>query len=264
MVSLSGLPRREAMIKAPLALHIHLASPTEPAGAGPGRPDVPLQPGPARRRFGQDQGPAENPYPRVLMGSVAHLRQAMLDADYYQTLLSLNEGGSDSRPPYDPALRTLGLARKKNLPVWWEADTRDEIHRALDLAAEFGTTAVIVGGREAAKVIDRLKAEHVAVVLRLNFREEPAGPFRGRLSQASRSGAGRAAEASGPAQREVEGAGRHGRCAGQGGHSLWAGQRWTGTARHFPGPAPRLIAAGLTADQALEALTVDAAADGRP
>jgi imidazolonepropionase-like amidohydrolase len=62
------------------------------------------------------------------------------------------------------------------VPVWWEADTRDEIHRALDLAAEFGTTAVIVGGREAAKVLDRLKAEHVAVVLRLNFPEEPKVP----------------------------------------------------------------------------------------
>ena len=55
-------------------------------------------------------------------------------------------------------------------------DTRDEIHRALDLADEFGTTAVIVGGREAAKVADRLKAAKVPVVLRLDFPEEPKVP----------------------------------------------------------------------------------------
>ena len=73
-------------------------------------------------------------------------------------------------------LKALQAARSKKLPVWWEANTRDEIHRALDLADEFGTTAVIVGGREAAKVADRLKAAKVPVVLRLNFPEEPRVP----------------------------------------------------------------------------------------
>ena len=46
----------------------------------------------------------------------------------------------------------------------------------LDLAEEFGTTAVIVGGREAAKVVDRLKAQRISVVLRLNAPEEPKVP----------------------------------------------------------------------------------------
>ena len=110
------------------------------------------------------------------MGAVAHLRQAMLDAEYHQKLVDLDQGGSSVRTPYDPALRTLWQARGRKLPVWWQADTRDEIHRALDLAAEFGTTVVIVGGREAAKVADRLKAEHVAVILPLSFPEEPRVP----------------------------------------------------------------------------------------
>src|SRR5262249_18758658 len=67
-------------------------------------------------------------------------------------------------------------ARTRAIPVWWEADSRDEILRALDLAHEFGTTAVIVGGREAAKVVDRLLADNVAVILRLNFPDEPKVP----------------------------------------------------------------------------------------
>src|SRR5207302_9089570 len=52
LVSLSGLPRREALIATPVALHVNLAPPFEPAGAAP-RPDAPQPgpgPGPGRRR----------------------------------------------------------------------------------------------------------------------------------------------------------------------------------------------------------------------
>ena len=101
LVSLSGLPRREAIVKAPIALHVHLAQPTEPStAASPGRPDTPnLPPGLGRRRLGADQGASENPYPRALMGVVAHLRQAMLDADYHQKLVDLDQDGGAIRRP---------------------------------------------------------------------------------------------------------------------------------------------------------------------
>ena len=110
------------------------------------------------------------------MGSVAHFRQAMLDSDHLQKLEAYYESHGGVQPPVDPALKALQAARTGKLPVWWEANTRDEIHRALDLAEEFGTTAVIVGGREAAKVADRLKSTKVPVVLRLNFPVEPRVP----------------------------------------------------------------------------------------
>ncbi len=179
LVALSGLPRREAIVAAPVALHINLAPPFEPAGASP-RTETPTPgqtPGQGRRRMGGDQaGPSENPYPRVLMGSIAHLRQAMLDADHLKQLDAFAEKHGGPQPPFDPSLKALQAARSKKLPVWWEANSRDEIHRALDLSEEFGTTAVIVGGREAAKVADRLKAYKVPVVLRLAVPEEPVVP----------------------------------------------------------------------------------------
>src|SRR5262249_46829472 len=141
-----------------------------PPAPGPG-------PSPGRRRGPADQaGPVENPYPRMLMGSIAHLRQAMLDADHLRTLDAYLEVHGGPQPPFDPALRALQAARARKLAVWWEANSRDEIHRALDLADEFGTSAVIVGGREAAKVADRLKAAKVPVILRLNVPEEPKVP----------------------------------------------------------------------------------------
>ena len=189
LVSLSGLPRREVIVAAPVALHVNVvaadgAGRRQPAPATPAHPVPPGQapgpgsgPGPGRRAgFGRPREPGENPYPRVLMGSVAHLRQAMLDSDHLQQLEAFYESHGGAHPPVDPALKALQAARTGKLPVWWEANTRDEIHRALDLAEEFGTTAVIVGGREAGKVADRLKSMNVPVVLRLNFPVEPRVP----------------------------------------------------------------------------------------
>ena len=100
----------------------------------------------------------------------------MLDAEHFQKLNAYFEANGGSRPPFDPALKALWAARTKKIPVWWQSDSRDEIHRALDLANEFGTSAVIIGGREAPQVVERLKAGNVPVVLRLNFPEEPRVP----------------------------------------------------------------------------------------
>ena len=264
LVTLSGLPRRESIVKAPVALHIHLAQPSEPTSAAtPGRPETPNQPGPMpgvmRRRFAAEQGGTENPYPAHSWAWWRHLRQAMLDAEYHQKLVDLDQRGSSIRTPYDPALKTLWQARGRMLPVWWQADTRDEIHRALDLATEFGTTAVIVGGREAAKVIDRLKAEHVSVILPLSFAEEPRVPTEDEYRKRPTP------EQDDPLKLLVH---RHDR---------WKEQVATAAALakagipfafateglerldSFPARLRALIAHGLTADQALAGLTTQAA-----
>ena len=163
----------------------------------------------------------------------------MLDAEYHQKLVDLDQGGSSVRAPYDPALRTLWLARGRKLPVWWQADTRDEIHRALDLAAEFGTTAVIVGGREAAKVVDRLKAEHVAVILPLSFPEEPRVPTEEEYRKRP------LLEQEEPLKLLVHRRDRwkeqvaHGGRPGEGGNSVCLRDRGSRAARQLPGTASR-------------------------
>lgn len=170
-VGLTGLPRRDALLKSPVALHVQVSPPQEPSPPA----GQPTPPG-GRGRGPGGGGVSEDPYPRALMGAVAHLRQAMSDAEHHQKLLAHEKAHGGETVPDDPALDVLAQARAKSLPVWWQAETRDEIHRALDLAQEFGTTAVVVGGREASKVVDRLKAEKVPVVLRLDFPEEPKAP----------------------------------------------------------------------------------------
>jgi len=204
LVGTSGLPRRESILKAPVALHITLRSPAggmfseghshddefgtaDTVGPfpgptqAPGTPITPIAPpatpapvaAPVGRRGG---GGGQALYPTSLMGVVAHLRQAMLDAENHHDRLAYYDRQGGPRPANDPALDALHAARSKALAVWWEAGTRDEIHRALDLAEEFGTDAVIVGGREAGKVASRLRSKDIPVVLRLDFPEEPKVP----------------------------------------------------------------------------------------
>ncbi len=285
LVSLSGLPRRETIVAAPVALHVNLAPPSEGGGGGgpatPGRPGQTPGPGPTpavtptpgpgptptpgqtpgRRRgmFGQE-GPGENPYPRVLMGSIAHFRQAMLDADHLRTVKAFYETHDGGQPPFDPALQALQAARSKKLPVWWEANTRDEIHRALDLAEEFGTTAVIIGGREAAKVADRLKASKVAVVLSLRFPEEPRVP--GQEDYRKRQPAERTEPLRVLADRKAKWKEQVGTAAALAKAGVNYAFSTDGVERidTFPAIVRQLIAAGLTADQALAGLTKNAAA----
>ncbi len=250
LVSLTGLPRRDALLRSPVALHVHVAPPQEPS-AGPGQP--------AAGRGRGSGGPSENPFPRVLMGAVSHLRQAMSDAEHHQRLLTYAKGHGGATVPDDPALDVLAQARAKALPVWWRAETRDEIHRALDLANEFGTTAVIVGGREASKVVDRLKAENVPVVLTLDFPDEPKTPTEEEFRKRPEN------ERDDPLRALVE---RHERWRARvGAAALLAregvpfalGTEGVDKLENVPARLRALIAQGLTVEQAVEALTLSAA-----
>ena len=105
------------------------------------------------------------------MGVVAHSRQTFLDAGWLKRQWAAYEsrGKTGKRTPSDPCLEALWPALDGKLPVAFEADTADQINRALDFAAEFGLKPIIVGGRYAWKVADRLKAAGVPVILRLDF-----------------------------------------------------------------------------------------------
>jgi imidazolonepropionase-like amidohydrolase len=141
LVSLSGAVPRDALLRSSVALH---------------------------SRFGRVIG---QEYPTALMGVIAHNRQTFLDAGWLKRQWAAYEGRgrTGKRPPSDPCLEALWPALEGKIPVAFEADSVDEIHRALDFAAEFKLKSVIFGGRNAWKVVDRLKAEQVPVILRLDF-----------------------------------------------------------------------------------------------
>ena len=136
---------------------------------------------PARRRF--DELPRRRTTRGPSWASIAHARQTLLDAGWHARRWKAFEAGRPHRQAaaVRPALEALRPALDGKLPVVFEADTRDEIHRALDFAAEFKLKPILLGGRDAWKVVDRLKAKKVPV--------HPAA----RLHRARRRGEKRAA-----------------------------------------------------------------------
>jgi imidazolonepropionase-like amidohydrolase len=257
--SLSDLPRRESLVKAPIALHINLSRPFEPQPPAPAQaPAVPFA-GRGRGRGGAGNRGNSGGYPSALMGVIAHLRQTMLDAARNQELRAYAVENPSVRPVFDPALAALELVQARKIPVWWEANTRDEIHRVLDLSDEFGVDPVIVGGREAGKVVDRLKARNVAVVLRINFAEEPKTPSEDEYAKK------KADQKDVPLRVLVD---RHERWKEQvatakaleaAGIKYALSTDGLGQLNTFPAQVRKLIAEGLKADSALAALTKRAA-----
>ncbi|MCK6455135.1 MAG: amidohydrolase family protein [Phycisphaerae bacterium] len=133
-------------------------------------------------------------YPTTTMGAMAAFRQTLLDSAWHESLAAWSQRHPDAeRIPLDRDLEALGAVRTGQQPVLFVANTENEIHRALDIAAEFGLRPILAGAREAWRAVDRLKAERVPIVLSLKWSEEPkpkrlptsrpaSGPAEGPLS----------------------------------------------------------------------------------
>lgn len=136
-------PRRAMIMRAPVALHVSF---------------------PGRERTGT--------YPASLMGGIAFVRQAFLDAQYYRLAASLPDAGAD-RPPYNPALEAMGPAVDGGLPVAFTASSPREIRRVLALARELKLDPIIVGAHGAGDVTRELKEAGARVILAAAFPERP-------------------------------------------------------------------------------------------
>jgi hypothetical protein len=115
--------------------------------------------------------PLRGSYPGSLMGVFATLRQMMLDAQRYRDSLQIYERSPRGvrRPDTDRSLAALIPVLEGKMPVVMLANTEREIARALDLAAEFKLKLIIAGGRESARLTDRLLKQNVPVLLSLNL-----------------------------------------------------------------------------------------------
>lgn len=112
-------------------------------------------------------------YPRSLMGVIAFVRQAFLDAQHYALERAHAERVKSGGPPDDPALAAMQPAIARQQPVAFEANLAREIRRALKLARELKLTPIITGAREADAVAAELVADHVSIVYSLNYPKRP-------------------------------------------------------------------------------------------
>jgi imidazolonepropionase-like amidohydrolase len=110
-------------------------------------------------------------YPNSLLGVFASLRQMLLDAERYREAKRIYDTSPRGvrRPSTDRSLEELIVVLDGRMPVIFHADREREIRRALDLAEEFKLKAIIAGGSESWKVVDRLQKSNVPVLLSLNF-----------------------------------------------------------------------------------------------
>jgi len=187
-------------------------------------------------------------YPNSLLGVFSALRQTLIDAQHYgaeQAAYAKNPRGM-RRPEPDPSLEALQPVLARQIPVVMEAGLEREIERALDLAKEFNLRVIIAGGEEADKVAGRLKAENVPVLISLNYPRRPqasadADPEPLRVLRARVEAPKLAAK--------LQAAGVKFAFA-DGGLTTW---------NEFLPNVGRAVESGLTADQAVRALTLGAA-----
>ena len=142
-------PRKGVMvIETPVALHVTFSS--RPAGG--------------------------SAYPNSLMGVIAFVRQAFLDAQHFAAAQKVVEGGNippGQRPHYQPAYEAMQPALAGQLPVAFEGEAVRDILRGLDMAKRFKLDPIITNGREAGEVAADLKAVNARVILSLNYPTRP-------------------------------------------------------------------------------------------
>jgi imidazolonepropionase-like amidohydrolase len=197
------------VVKSPIALHVSF----------PDRPRV-----------------GANAYPESLMGVIAFVRQAFLDAQHYGVTK-----GTD-----DPALDAMQPAIDGRLPVAFEANRAREILRALKMAKELKLQPIVTGAREAADVAADLKAQNVRVIYSLNYPVRPRqlAPDADETLEALR---GRAEAPKGPG------------ALAKAGVTFAFASAGLADPKDFVKNAGKAVAAGLPEEAAIRALTITAA-----
>jgi imidazolonepropionase-like amidohydrolase len=107
-------------------------------------------------------------YPQSLMGVIAFVRQAFLDAQHYGAARNAHQAMAD-----DPSMDALLPALDRKMPVAFEANDAREILRALKFARELKLEPIVTGGREADEVAADLKSQGVRVIYSLNYPRRP-------------------------------------------------------------------------------------------
>jgi hypothetical protein len=199
------------------------------------------------------QGVGSGEYPGSLLGVIAMQRQMLYDAKRYGVIderWRANPRGVP-RPERDPRLEALVPAARGAEPVWIDARNENEIRRARRLAQELGLNLTVAGATEGWRALDALRGAGVVVSLDFPRPTEVTGwRFRTGLQHSPDDSA--AADAAARKLVERNAAAIHG-----------AGIRFAlssgGRPSELIANARKVIAAGLPAAVALEALTIRAA-----
>jgi imidazolonepropionase-like amidohydrolase len=188
-------------------------------------------------------------YPGSLMGTMAYVRQALLDAGRYREEWAAYERSprGRKRPRYDKHLAAWQevAAGRETLVV--TASRENDIRRAVALADEFKLKIAVAGAPQASRVAELVKARKLPLLVSVNF--DPAKPAEGGFG-----GFGGTDEDE--QRKEIEDAKKNPAALEK------AGVRFalvSGYAPDFLAGVRTAIASGLSREAALKAVTLNAA-----
>jgi imidazolonepropionase-like amidohydrolase len=126
--------------------------------------------GTASMNLSFDKGSSTQDYPSSLMGAVALIRQTFLDASWYKSAWEKYKLNPDQpEPNYNISLEALNNQMGKKLPTLFEVTSTQDIFRASAIAREFGYTFIIKGTGYEYERLDALKQAGVSLIVPVNF-----------------------------------------------------------------------------------------------
>jgi imidazolonepropionase-like amidohydrolase len=193
-------------------------------------------------------------YPAALLGDIAFVRQAFYDAKWQKEARAWAEKHKDQpRPEFEPALDALIPALDRRMPVSFEAGELREILRALAMAKEFNLDPIVTGGVEADQAVADLRGANAKVILTVAS-GNPAPVGRGG------GGGGRGGDTPIRVTHMQQNAPKVPAALEKAGIPYAFASEGTQTPAEFLRGVSRAVKeGGLTPDQALRALTVNAA-----
>jgi len=140
ILNLSGDKPEAMVLRQPAALHLHMAS-------------------------------LARQYPGSLMGTMAYVRQALVDAGRARDAWAAWEKSprGQKRPRFDAALVPWQQALAGKLPLVVTCNAENDVRRALALADEFGVRVVLAGAPLAFRSAELLKARRLPLLVSVNF-----------------------------------------------------------------------------------------------
>ncbi len=186
-------------------------------------------------------------YPNSLMGVFSFLRQSLLDAQHYREEWSRYDKSprGAQRPQVNKSLAALQPVINGQMPVVMQANSVREIKRAVALAEEFKLKYMLAGGTHSYEMADYLKSKNATVLLSLGFPQRPQldDPEDEALA----------------ALRERADAPKSAAALHKAGVKFAFNSGTLSRPTDFIANAVRAIEAGLPADAALKAMTINAA-----
>lgn len=112
-------------------------------------------------------------YPGSLMGSFAYLKQLYMDAHHYDRVWDAYEANprGQARPEFDPALEPIRRQLAEGWPVLFPAQNRVELGRALNTSREMGVRPVVYGMQGGFAAADLLASSGVAALVNVDWPE---------------------------------------------------------------------------------------------